>query len=87
MKGTPLTEELKAQIVEEFNGSGDTMKNIAAKFNLSLTAVGNTLSEHFESKHPGDGEEFDEWVKTIEVEAQKISKTLSSLGDLFKRRE
>ena len=86
MKGKPLTEELKAQIVEEFNGSGDTMKNIADKFNISLTAVGNTLSAHFESHHPGDGKEFDEWVRTIEKEAESINKALSSLEDLFIRR-
>ena len=65
------------------------MKNIAAKFNLSLTAVGNTLSEYFASKHPGDGQEFDKWVDTIEKEAEKIEKAFGSLDsfiNIFKRR-
>lgn len=86
MKGKPLTEELKAQIVEEFNGSGETMKNIAAKFNLSLTAVGNTLSEYFERQHPGDGQEFDKWVETIAKESEKHMKALDSYISIFKRR-
>ena len=88
-KGKPLTKELKAQIVTEFNDSGETMKNIAAKFNVSLTAVGNTLSEYFESKHPGEGQEFDHWVETIEKEAEKIEKAFGSLDSflsIFKRR-
>jgi DNA transposition AAA+ family ATPase len=86
MKGKPLTEELKAQIVAEFNDSGETMKNIAAKFNLSMSAVGKTLSDHYASKHPAHDKEFEEWIEEIEKQADKVNKAFASISSIFKRR-
>jgi transposase-like protein len=86
MKGEPLTDELRTQIITAFNESGETMKNIAAQFNVSVTAVGNTISEHFAEKHKAHNQEFDEWVKRTEDEYKRLDKAISLTFDMFKRK-
>ena len=85
MKGEPLSDELRAQIVAEFNESGETMKNIAAKFKVSVTAVGNAISEHYAAEHKAHNKEFDEWVEGVKEEYQKLDRAISATFNMFKR--